>query len=80
MRSDRFVDDTTSRLSTAFESWYILVVMERIRIEQHSFTGILWFGAWLFTIGFLHLTFWKGVLAIVVWPYYLGATFSSLLH
>jgi len=80
VRSDRFVDDTTSRLSTAFESWYILVVMERIRIEQHSFTGILWFGAWLFTIGFLHLTFWKGVLAIVVWPYYLGATFSSLLH
>ena len=80
MRSDRFVDDTTSRLSTAFESWYILVVMERIRIEQHSFMGLLWFGAWLFTIGFLHLTFWKGVLAIVVWPYYLGATFSSLLH
>jgi hypothetical protein len=54
--------------------------MERIRIEQQGFVGILWFGAWLFTIGFLHLTFWKGVLAIVLWPYYLGATFSSLLH
>ncbi|MBZ5661133.1 MAG: hypothetical protein LAO08_12070, partial [Acidobacteriia bacterium] len=54
--------------------------MEKIKIEQHSFVGSLWFGAWLFTIGFLHLTFWKGVLAIVLWPYYLGMKFSSLLH
>ena len=54
--------------------------MERIRVEQHSVAGSLWFGAWLFTIGFLHLTFWKAVLAIVLWPYYLGVTFSSLLH
>ncbi len=54
--------------------------MEKIRIEQHSFMGTLWVGAWLFTIGFLHLTFWKGVLAIVLWPYYLGASFSSLPH
>ena len=53
--------------------------MERIRVEQHSFAGGLWFMGWLFAIGFLHLTFWKGVLAIVVWPYYLGVTLSSLL-
>ena len=52
--------------------------MEKIKIEQHSFIGSLWFAGWLFTIGFLHLHFWKGVLAILVWPYYLGATFSSL--
>jgi len=26
------------------------------------------------------LTFWKGVLAILLWPYYLGAHFSSLLR
>jgi hypothetical protein len=54
--------------------------MEKIRIEQHSFSGALWFGAWLFTIGFLHLTFWKSVLAIVLWPYYLGLAFSSMPH
>lgn len=51
---------------------------ERIRIEQHSTTGTLWFAGWLFTIGFLKLTFWKGVLAIIVWPYYLGAAFTAL--
>ena len=50
--------------------------VERIRIEQHSISGMLWLAGWLFTIGFLHLPFWKGVLAIVVWPYYLGSTFA----
>ncbi len=54
--------------------------MEKIKIEQHSFFGGLWCAAWLFTIGFLHLTFWKGVLAILLWAYYLGAHFSSLLR
>jgi hypothetical protein len=54
--------------------------MEKIKIEQHSFTGGLWFAAWLFTIGFLHLTFWRGVLAIVIWPYYIGVKISALLH
>lgn len=39
--------------------------------------GPVWFIGWLFTIGYLHLTFWKGVLALVVWPYYLGAFFHK---
>ncbi len=55
-------------------------LMERIRIEQHGSVGLLWFGGWLFTIGLLHLTFWSGVLAIVLWPYYLGIRFSTWLH
>jgi len=46
--------------------------MEKIRIEQHTFGGLLWFVGWLFTIGFLNLTFFKGMLAIALWPYYLG--------
>jgi hypothetical protein len=54
--------------------------MPKIRIEQHTFMGTVWFAGWLFTIGFLHLAFWKGVFAIVLWPYYLGANFSFLAH
>ncbi|MGE5244194.1 MAG: hypothetical protein ACM3SQ_08200 [Betaproteobacteria bacterium] len=54
--------------------------MEKIRIEQHGAAGLLWFAAWLFTIGYLHLTFWKGVLAVVLWPYYLGVLASGLAH
>ena len=34
--------------------------------------GPLWFIGWLFTIGFAELSFWEGVLALVVWPYFLG--------
>jgi len=54
--------------------------MEKIKVEQHTFAGGLWCAAWLFTIGYLHLGFWKGVLAIVLWAYYLGAHFSSVAH
>ncbi len=52
--------------------------MEKIRIEQHSSVGLAWIAAWLFTIGFLKLTFWQGVLAILIWPYYLGLALSAL--
>jgi hypothetical protein len=52
--------------------------MEKIRIEQHSASGFVWFGGWLFTIGYLHLTAWKGALALVLWPYYLGLVLSTM--
>ncbi len=52
---------------------------QRIRIEQHSAIGMLWFGAWLFTIGFLHLSFWKAALALLIWPYYIGVALTPLL-
>ncbi len=48
----------------------------KIKIEQHTLTGSLWFAAWLYTIGFVHLSFWNGVFAILLWPYYLGAHFA----
>ncbi len=47
----------------------------RIQIEEHGSAGLFWFAAWLFTIGYLDLTFWKGVLALIIWPYYLGVEF-----
>ena len=53
---------------------------DRIRIEQHSFMGSVWFAGWLFTLGYLQLTFWKGLVGLVIWPYYLGVTLSRLAH
>jgi hypothetical protein len=71
----------------------------KIKIENHGIACALWFVGWLFTIGFLELTFfryvpiansqtlvnrdysrtlWKGVLAILVWPYYLGEFFKPI--
>lgn len=32
----------------------------KIKIEQHTLTGGLWFAAWLYTIRFLRLNFWQG--------------------
>lgn len=52
--------------------------MEKIKIENHTFSGGLWIAAWLFTIGFLKLGFFQGVLALILWPYYLGVAFSYL--
>ncbi len=52
--------------------------MERISINQHGSVGLLWVVGWIFTIGFLKLAFWKGVLALVLWPYYMGVFASAL--
>ena len=41
--------------------------------ECGSMGGAVWVAGWLFTIGYLHLGFWQGVLGIIVWPYFLGA-------
>jgi len=34
--------------------------------------GAFWFAGWLFTIAFANLVWWKIILGLVVWPYYLG--------
>lgn len=52
--------------------------MQKIKIEQHSSIGLLWCAGWLFTLGYLSLGFWKGVLAIIIWPYYLGGALASI--
>ncbi|MFZ2484452.1 MAG: hypothetical protein WAX80_02405 [Minisyncoccia bacterium] len=51
--------------------------MQKIKVENHSISGGLWIIGWLFTIGFLKLTFSKGLLALILWPYYLGSFFAG---
>ncbi len=53
---------------------------QTIQIQQHTFMGMVWCAAWLFTIGYLHLSFWRGILAIFLWPYYIGAHLSAITH
>jgi hypothetical protein len=55
-----------------------LLPMQKIRIEQHSSLGLIWAAGWLFTIGYLKLSFWQGVFALVIWPYYVGAALAPL--
>ncbi|WP_366657849.1 hypothetical protein [Fodinicurvata sp. EGI_FJ10296] len=51
---------------------------ERIKIEQQSGLGLLWIAGWLFTIGYSGLGFWSGLLAVLVWPYFLGTDLAPL--
>lgn len=45
----------------------------RGKMEIAGVMGPLWLMGWLFTIGYTHLSFGKGLWALVVWPYYLGS-------
>jgi hypothetical protein len=49
------------------------------KVEVEGIMGPIWIIGWLFTIGFLKLSFFKGFLAIVFWPYYLGEFFGNYL-
>lgn len=53
--------------------------MDKVKVENHSFTAFSWCAGWLFTVGFLGLSFWKGVLAIAIWPYYIGVYVSAMI-
>jgi hypothetical protein len=53
--------------------------MGKIHVSQ-ELTAFSWFAGWLFTIGFLQLSFWKGVLAIILWPYYIGVMVSTFVR
>jgi len=48
-----------------------------VRVDPSGVVFFVGIWAWLFTIGYLHLTFWKGVLAIVLWPVYIGWALSA---
>lgn len=43
-----------------------------------ALAGGTWFAGWMFTIGFLQLGFWKAVLAVLLWPYFLGAALRAV--
>ncbi len=53
--------------------------MHKIKIEHHTLSGGMWLAAWLFTIGYLQLSLWKAVAALLIWPYYLGVAWRPFL-
>jgi hypothetical protein len=48
-----------------------------VKIVQHTSLGMFWVIGWLFSIGFLKLGFVQGLVALLIWPYYLGAHFAD---
>jgi hypothetical protein len=49
-----------------------VVTPARAPAAGHSLSGTLWFAGWLFTIAYAKLVWWKAVLGLVVWPYFLA--------
>lgn len=47
--------------------------MQKVVIGHSCSFGVIWLAGWLFSIGYLDLSFWQGLMALLVWPYYLGA-------
>jgi hypothetical protein len=40
--------------------------------DMGALVGPIWFGGWMFTLGYLGLHMPKAFFALVIWPYYLG--------
>jgi hypothetical protein len=49
----------------------------KIQVHNTLSLGGLWFAGWLFTIGYLKLEFWMGVIGLVVWPYFMGSHLAN---
>jgi uncharacterized membrane protein len=47
---------------------------KQIKVET---TGPIWLIGWLFTIGFVKMSFWKAVFALLLWPYFLGQALAD---
>ncbi|MGA9398132.1 MAG: hypothetical protein WBV22_07715 [Anaerolineaceae bacterium] len=41
-------------------------------VDRGSQFGIVWVIGWMFTIAFAKLIWWQALLALVIWPWYLG--------
>jgi hypothetical protein len=35
--------------------------------------GPIWYVGWLFTVALAQLGWWKAIVGLVLWPYFLGA-------
>jgi hypothetical protein len=44
----------------------------RTRPPPNSLAGMMWVAEWLFTIAFAKLVWWKALLGLLTWPYFLG--------
>ena len=51
----------------------------KIHVENASKGAPIWIIGWLFSIGFADLSFWQGVQAVLIWPYYIGKVLAKIL-
>ena len=44
----------------------------RRNVQTGSLAGMIWTIGWMFTIAYANLLWWQTLLAILIWPYFLG--------
>ncbi len=49
---------------------------KNVRVSSGSTAGMFWCAGWMFTVAFARLIWWKALLALVIWPWYLGSTLA----
>jgi len=47
-------------------------IVGKNKVYEGSLATFFWCAGWLFTLGFAQLVWWKAILGLVVWPYYLA--------
>jgi hypothetical protein len=48
------------------------IVVRKMPARSAGHAGMFWFAGWLFTLGFTKLVWWKALIALIVWPYFLA--------
>jgi acyl-coenzyme A synthetase/AMP-(fatty) acid ligase len=43
-----------------------------VHVNNGSMAGAFWTAGWMFTIAFAKLIWWKALLGLIVWPWYLA--------
>ena len=43
-----------------------------IKVDSGSLVAEIWFIGWLFTFAFAKLIWWQALIAVAIWPWYLG--------
>lgn len=46
---------------------------QKVQVNATLGLGSLWFTGWLFSVGYVGLDMVRGVIALLLWPYFLGA-------
>ena len=43
-----------------------------VKVNNGSAAGAFWTAGWIFTMAFAKLIWWKALLAVIIWPWYLA--------
>ncbi|MFB0517405.1 MAG: hypothetical protein ACETWG_12485 [Candidatus Neomarinimicrobiota bacterium] len=46
----------------------------RIQVDAGGIIGPIWFIGWLFTLAYVQLPWWKAIIGLIIWPYFLGTS------